>query len=68
MVGEEGSVKGVDRSFGKVSVVQIAPAVVNHDWWEPSRFSNAFGIAEMIFWIGRRCLMKNLSFSGSGGT
>lgn len=32
MLGEEGKVKVMDRSFGNVSVVHIAPAAVSHDW------------------------------------
>jgi len=55
MVGEEGRVNVVERSLGKVSVVQIARAVVSQASWELEREDVALGMAERIFWIGSRC-------------
>jgi len=54
-VGDEGRVNVVERSLGKVSVVQIARAVVSQASWELEREDVALGTAERIFSIGRRC-------------
>ena len=52
--GEEGRVNVVERSLGKVSVVQMERAVVSQDVWVGEREEMAVGMAERIFWMGRR--------------
>lgn len=54
MDGEEGRVKVVERSLGKVSVVHIDRAVVSHESCVLSRLDTALGTAWRIFWMGRR--------------
>lgn len=51
--GDEGSVKVCEKSLGKVSVVQMARAVVSQASWVEVRFSCAVGIFERILEIGR---------------
>ena len=50
--GLEGSVKVCERSFGKVSVVQMARAVLSQASCVEARFVWAVGILERIFEIG----------------
>lgn len=50
--GEEGRVKLRERSLGKVSVVQIARAVVSQESWVEERLAWAVGILERILEIG----------------
>ena len=52
--GEEGRVNVVERSLGKVSVVQIARAVVSQAEWVGERVECAVGILERILVMGRR--------------
>ena len=47
--GEEGRVNVVERSLGKVSVVQIERAVVSQEVWLEERVEMAVGMAERIF-------------------
>ena len=54
MCGEEGRVKVVESSLGKVSVVHIARAVVSHESCVLSRLDTALGTAWRIFLMGRR--------------
>ena len=54
VVGEDGRVKVVERSLGKVSVVQMARAVVSHDLWVFESVEYAVGILARILAIGRR--------------
>lgn len=54
MEGEEGRVKVMERSLGKVSVVHIDRAVVSHELCELWRLDTALGTAWRIFLMGRR--------------
>ena len=54
MEGEEGRVKVVLSSLGKVSVVQIERAVVSQESCVDEREQKPVGIPWRIFWIGRR--------------
>jgi hypothetical protein len=51
--GEEGRVKVRERSLGKVSVVQIARAVVSQASWVEARDEWAVGMRSRILVIGR---------------
>lgn len=52
--GLEGRVKVVERSLGKVSVVQIARAAASQEVWVGERVERAVGIADRILEMGRR--------------
>lgn len=52
--GLEGRVKVVERSLGKVSVVQMARAAASQEVWVGERVEWAVGIAERILVMGRR--------------
>ena len=52
--GEDGRVKIMERSLGKVSVVHIDRAVVSQESCEFSRLDTALGTAWRIFLMGRR--------------
>lgn len=52
MPGEDGSVKVRDTSFGKVSVVQMARAVVNQAAWVSARLAKAEGILSVMRSMG----------------
>lgn len=45
MVGEEGRVNVMERSLGKVSVVQMERAVVSHESCVDARLDTALGTA-----------------------
>jgi hypothetical protein len=50
--GDEGRVKVRESSLGKVSVVQMARAVVSQASWVDARFSCAVGILLRILEMG----------------
>ena len=52
----DGKVNSVERSLGKVSVVMIEQAVLNHASWESLPALKAPGTAWTIFSVGSGCL------------
>ncbi len=61
MSGCEGRVKVVVRSFGKVSVVQIARAAASQESWVEERVAWAVGRAERILEMGRLYQVRQVS-------